>query len=68
MRNILIETVDVKVKTLGTIAGNPDDQVSDFVMRNIKVEASTPTFECVYPAVKLENVVMNGKPVDNPAK
>lgn len=68
VRNILIENVDVKVKTLGTIAGNPDDQVSDFVMRNIKVEASTPTFECVYPAVKLENVVMNGKLVDNPAK
>ena len=68
VRNILIENVDVKVKTLGTIAGNPDDQVSNVVMRNIKVEASNPDFQCVYPGVKLENVVMNGKPVENPAK
>ena len=68
VRNILIENVDVKVKSLGTIAGNADDTVNNFVMRNIKVEASNPGFECIYPDVRLENVVMNGKTVENPAK
>lgn len=68
VRNILIENVDVKVKSLGTIAGNPDDKVSDFLMRDIKVEASAPGFECTYPGVTLDNVTMNGKPVTNPAE
>ena len=68
VRNILIENVNAKVKTLGTIAGNQADTVSNFVMRNINVEAENPTFECVYPEVQLENVVMNGKTVENPAK
>lgn len=68
VRNILIEDVDADVTSLGTISGNPDDKVSDFVMRNIRVKASRPGFECVYPGVKLENVVMNGEPVVNPAK
>lgn len=68
VRNILIENVDAKVKSLGTIAGNQADTVSNFVMRNINVEASQPGLECIYPKVKLENVVMNGKEVENPAK
>lgn len=68
VRNILIENVDVKVKSLGTIAGNPNDTVENFVLKNVKVEASNPGFECVYPAVKLENVTMNGQPVTNPSK
>ena len=67
VKDILIENVDVKVKSLGTIAGNPDDTVSNFILRNVNVEASDPRFECIYPDVKLENVTMNGKPVENPS-
>ncbi|MDE6117161.1 MAG: right-handed parallel beta-helix repeat-containing protein [Duncaniella sp.] len=68
VRNILIENVDVKCRFLGTIAGNADDEVSNIVLKNIKVEADRDEFTCVYPDVKLENVTVNGKPVTNPAK
>lgn len=68
VRNILIENVKVKAKSLGVIAGNTADTVSNFVMRNIDVEASNPGFECIYPDVTLEGVTMNGNAVENPAK
>lgn len=68
VKNVIIEDVNVKVNSLGTIAGNPSDIVKNFIMKDIKVEAKNPTFECVYPEVILENVVMNGKTVKNPAK
>lgn len=68
VRNITIKNVDVKCQDLGTIHGNPDDTVKNFLMENIHVEASKPGFDCIYPDVKLENVTMNGEKVVNPAK
>lgn len=66
--NILMENIDVECRTFGTIAGNPKDKVSDFVLRDIKAQAEDPTFNCVYPEVVLENVTLNGKKLTNPAK
>ncbi len=68
VRNILMENIDVECKTFGTIAGNPADKVSNFVLRDIKAQAQDPTFTCVYPEVVLENITLNGKKLTNPAK
>ncbi|MDE6126008.1 MAG: right-handed parallel beta-helix repeat-containing protein [Muribaculaceae bacterium] len=68
VRNILMENIDVECRTFGTIAGNPADKVSNFVLRDIKAQAEDPTFTCVYPEVVLENVSLNGKKLTNPAK
>ncbi len=67
VRNILIKDVDANCKSLGTIAGNPDDKVSTFTLENINVRAASDDFECVYPEVKFENVRVNGKEISNPA-
>lgn len=67
VRNILIKDVDVECKSLGVIAGNPDDQVSNFTLKNIKCKASSDAFECIYPQVKLDNVIVNGREMTNPA-
>ncbi len=63
-----MENIDVECKTFGTIAGNPADKVSNFVLRDIKAQAQDPTFTCVYPEVVLENITLNGKKLTNPAK
>lgn len=68
IKNITIEDVNVKCRSFGTIAGNPDDQVSDVLLKNITVEAENPEFTCSYPQVRFENVTINGKKVTNPAK
>ncbi len=68
VRNILIQNVDVDCRSLGIIAGNPSDKVSDITLRDINVRAQNPDFTCEYPAVKFENVTINGTKVTNPAK
>lgn len=68
VRNILIQNVDVDCRSLGIIAGNPSDKVSDITLRNINVKARNPDFTCEYSEVKFENVTINGKTVTNPAK
>lgn len=67
VRNILVENVDVDGRSLGIIAGNPGDQVENFTLRNINIRATNPAFTCEYPQVKFDNVVVNGKRVENPA-
>ena len=68
VRNILIENIDVECESLGTIAGNPDDKVSDVTLKNISIKAKNPSFTCAYPSVKFENVLINGHAVGNPAQ
>jgi len=43
--------------------GNPADNVSNIVFRNINATAETPIFKNKYPGVKAENVVVNGTPL-----
>ncbi|MDE6080422.1 MAG: right-handed parallel beta-helix repeat-containing protein [Duncaniella sp.] len=71
VRNILIENVDATIDNVGTIAGNPDDTVSNFALKNITLKSApdkTPEFVCNYPTVVLDNVTLDGKKVTNPAK
>ncbi|MDE6415530.1 MAG: hypothetical protein K2K68_00690, partial [Duncaniella sp.] len=68
VRNILVENIDVDGRSLGIIAGNPGDQVENFTLRNIDIRATNPSFTCEYPQVVFDNVVVNGKKVENPAK
>ena len=68
VRNITIENVDVECSQFGTIAGNPDDKVSDILLKNIHVQTKNPDFVCNYPEVTFDDVTINGKSVSNPAK
>ena len=68
VKNITIENVDVDCRSFGTIAGNPNDVVSNVLLKNINIKAEDAKFVCEYPQVKFENVVINGKKVANPAK
>lgn len=67
VRNIEIENVDMDCNTLCHIQGNADDQVSNILFKNVKVNAQDPSITVVaYPEVKFENVTMNGKAYTNP--
>ncbi len=68
VRDILVENIDVECKSLGHIAGNPDDTVSNFVIRNVNIKATDPNFVCAYPQIVFDNVVINGKQVNNNSK
>ncbi len=65
VNGILIKNVDVDCKSLGYIGGNPDDTVTDMTLRDINVRATDPSFTCKYPQVVFDNVVINGKKVEN---
>ena len=61
VRDIIIENVDVTCNTFCHVQGNPDDKVDDILFKNVKVEAKDPSLTVVaYPAVKFENVTVNG--------
>ncbi|MDE6556631.1 MAG: right-handed parallel beta-helix repeat-containing protein [Duncaniella sp.] len=68
--DILIENVEAEVDYVGTIAGNPEDTVKNFVMRDMKLTTSNKDagFVCKYPNVIVENVTLNGTLVKNPAR
>ena len=68
VRDILVENIDVDCKSFGHIAGNPDDTVSNFTVRNVNIKATDPNFVCAYPQIVFDNVTINGKKVENPAK
>lgn len=55
-------------KSFGHIAGNPDDTVSNFTVRNVNIKATDPDFVCAYPQIVFDNVTINGKKIENPAK
>ena len=68
VRDILVENIDVDCKSFGHIAGNPDDTVSNFTVRNVNIKATDPNFVCAYPQIVFDNVTINGKKIENPAK
>ncbi len=63
VRNISISKIKVKCDIVGDLAGNPMDQVSNILLKNIDVTAKDPEFKCKYTGVKTENVVVNGVPL-----
>ncbi len=62
IKNIKVYDLNLKCESLGVIAANADDSVTDFVLENIDLKAKTDIFRCNYPspAVKLVNVKVNG--------
>ena len=67
--NILVENIDVEcAQAAGHMQGNPADEVSNVVFRNVKASARKP-FHNAYPQVVFDNVDINvtgGKAADNP--
>lgn len=63
VRNITLQNIKVECQTFGEMQGNPSDVVSDIIFRNIQATAVTPTFKNKYPAIKTENVMVNGAPL-----
>lgn len=63
VRNITLSNIDVTCKNLGIIEGNPQDVVSNFVLKAINAKVESTVFTNKYPGVKIENVVVNGNPM-----
>jgi Endopolygalacturonase len=63
VRNISFTNIKVNCKSPGEIQGNPADSVSNILFKNIKATAETDTLKTKYPDIKMENVVVNGKPL-----
>lgn len=66
IRNIRIENLKVKCKSLGRVSGNPEDSAENVVLRNIDAVAEREGFTNKYNNnVKLENVKVNGHLVES---
>ncbi len=63
IRNIRIANVNVQCRELAMLAGNPTDQVSNIVFKNVTATSTKPTFTNKYPAVVFNHVTLNGAPV-----
>lgn len=64
VRNITMSNIKVNCKSLGEVAGNPNDQVNNILFKNITATAESPTLKNKYPeGVRTENVIVNGNPI-----
>ncbi|MCX2479749.1 glycosyl hydrolase family 28 protein [Pedobacter sp. MC2016-15] len=63
IKNITISNVNVKAESFGTIEGNPNDTLSNFVFKNVTVTTKSPVLQNKYKDVKVENVTVNGSPL-----
>lgn len=63
VKNITFKNINVSCDSFATLAGNPLDQVSGIVFKDIKATAKNPGFKNHYKDVKVENVVVNGAPL-----
>jgi polygalacturonase len=63
VRNISISNIKVKCNVFSRMEGNPSDQVTGVVFKNIDATAKNGGFPNKYADVKLENVVVNGAPL-----
>jgi polygalacturonase len=64
VRNISFSNIDVTCKTFAAMEGNPADTVSNIIFKDIKAIAETPGFKTKYADMKLENVTVNGAPLN----
>lgn len=60
VRRITLRNIDVTSPKLGELEGNPADQVSNIVFKNVNVQGATADFKNIYPDVKLQQVKVNG--------
>lgn len=63
VRNITLSNIKVECDRFGELEGNPADQVSGILFKDIQATAKTPTFRNIYSDVKAENVIVNGTPL-----
>jgi polygalacturonase len=70
VRNITISNVKgTGNSSLGKIAGNPDTEFGEILLKNVDVQLKTPTLEVGdIKGLKFENVVVNGVPMATPSK
>lgn len=64
VRNITVSNINVTCNSFGDIVGNPLDQVSKFVFKNITAQAQKPELNTIYKGVKFKNVIVNGSKVE----
>jgi polygalacturonase len=63
IRNITISNVKVDCKQFAVLDGNPTDKVENIVFKNVEATAQKVEFPNKYPAVKFQNVTLNGAPL-----
>ncbi|MBO0358217.1 right-handed parallel beta-helix repeat-containing protein [Hymenobacter sp. BT186] len=63
IRNITISNVKVNCKQFAVLDGNPTDKVENIVFKNVDATAQKVEFPNKYPAVRFENVTLNGAPL-----
>ncbi|MEO7984837.1 MAG: glycosyl hydrolase family 28 protein [Bacteroidota bacterium] len=65
VRNITVTNVKGSGSSLGKIAGNPDTEFGDIVLKDVDVQMKAATLDMTtsLKGLKFENVVVNGKPM-----
>lgn len=63
VKNITFKNIKITCNNFATLEGNPLDQVSNILLKDIEATAKNPRFENKYKDVKVENVIVNGVPV-----
>jgi polygalacturonase len=63
IRNIRLSNINVTCNSFGDMEGNPSDQVSNVVFKDITAIAKTPGLNNKYQDVKAQNVTINGTPL-----
>lgn len=63
IRNITMQHIKVEASKMGEMDGNPNDTVANFAFKNIDVVAKTSFLKNKYEDVKIENVIVNQKPL-----
>ena len=63
VRNITISNLNVKCKSFGVMEGNPQDNVSSVVFKNITATSDNPVLKTKYKGVKAQKVTVNGRPL-----
>ena len=64
VRNISFTNINVTCKTFAAMEGNAADTVSNIVFKDIKAITETPGFKTRYADIKLQNVTVNGVPLE----
>lgn len=62
VRNISMSHIKTECTQFGFMSGNPNDQVSNILFKDIDIKAKTATFKNAYPDIHFENVLVNGVP------
>ena len=63
VRNVVVRNVTGTAQSLGELAGNPGDTIENIVLQNVDLTADRPRLRTDQaPAIRFENVQINGTP------